>query len=405
MKLTAKYVENVRPDPVRREIADAGCAGLYLLLQPSGHRSWAVRYRINGKSKKLTIGSWPEVSLLDARVAAAAARKQVKLGNDPARAMQDAKVKADAAKADTVTAICERYLALEGRKLRTVDQRVSILRRLVYPALGAMPIDSVRRSDVVRLLDKVETGAGPRMSDVTLATLRRIFHWHETRTDEWRSPIIRGMGSRQNTVEHRRTRVLSDDEIRAVWAATADGSPFASLVRLALLTSARRNEIAGMRWDEIEGDVWTLPASRSKTKTAITRPLSRTAIALLDGLPRIDGCPFVFTSNGVTPIASFSEPKRKLDLASAVTGWRIHDLRRTARSLLSRCKDVSVDHAERVLGHALPGIRATYDRHTYAEEIHFAVEALAQMIETIIHPPEGEVADIGAERSKRRQRR
>ena len=86
MKLTTKYVENVRPDEARREIADGGCAGLYLLLQPSGHRSWAVRYRVGGRSAKLTIGSWPEVSLLDARVAAAAARKRVKQGEDPAAA-------------------------------------------------------------------------------------------------------------------------------------------------------------------------------------------------------------------------------------------------------------------------------------------------------------------------------
>ena len=126
-------------------------------------------------------------------------------------------------------------------------------------------------------------------------------------------------------------------------------------------------------------------------KVEVVRPLSKAALAILAGLPRIDGCPYPFTSNGITPTASFSKPKQKLDLASAVTGWRIHDLRRTARSLLSRCKDVSVDHAERVLGHALPGIRATYDRHTYADEIRYAVEALSAQIEIIINPPEGEV--------------
>src|SRR5260370_28269894 len=105
MKLTAKYVENVRPDRVRREMADGGCVGLYLLLQPSGHRSWAVRYRFNGRPMKLTIGSWPEVSLLDARVAAGAARKRGKQGEDPAKAEQDRKIKAGAAQADTLPPI------------------------------------------------------------------------------------------------------------------------------------------------------------------------------------------------------------------------------------------------------------------------------------------------------------
>jgi integrase len=393
MKLTTKYVENVRPDEARREIADGGCAGLYLLLQPSGHRSWAVRYRVGGRSAKLTIGSWPEVSLLDARVAAAAARKRVKQGEDPAAAKQDDKIRADAARENTITAVCENYMAMEAKKLRTAGQRRSILNRLIYPALGAMPIETVKRSDIVRLLDKIESGAGPRMADVTLGVLRRIFHWHETRTDDWRSPVIRGMGSRQNTVEHRRTRILDDDEIRAVWQATEDNTPFSALVRFALLTSARRREIAGMKRDEIDGDVWTLPASRSKTKTEITRPLSKAALAALEGMPRIDGCDFIFTSNGITPINSFGDPKRLLDKRSGVTGWRLHDLRRSARSLLSRI-GVNSDTAEKCLGHSRGDIVERYDQHKYIDEMQRAFEMLAAQIERIVNPPEGEVIPL-----------
>jgi integrase len=389
MRLTTKYIEKVRPDPVRREVPDS-TPGLYLQLQPSGHRSWAVRYRFNGKPSKLTIGDWPSVSLHDARVAAIRAREAVAKGIDPAKAKADSKIRADAAKGDTVTAICENYLKREGGKLRTLDQRVSILKRQVYPVLGSRPIGEIKRSEIVHLLDRVEDNSGPRAADVCLGVLRAIFHWHEKRSDEFRSPVIRGM-ARQNAKDHRRERILDDDEIRKLWAATEDGQPFSALIRLALLTSARRNEIAGMKRDEIEGDVWTLPASRSKTKTEITRPLSKAALAVLEGMPRIDGCPYPFTLNGVTPINNFSDSKRKLDAASGVTDWRLHDLRRTARSLLSRCKDVSVDHAERVLGHALPGIRATYDRHTYADEIRYAVEKLAAQIEIIVNPPEGAV--------------
>ncbi len=371
MKLTPKTIEHLKPRDRRVEIPDAGATGLYLILQSTGHRSWATRYRANGKPVKLTIGPWPKVSLHDARVAAAEALKQVKLGNDPARARQDAKIKADAAQAATVTATCERYLTLEGKKLRTVDQRVSILRRLVYPALGAMPIETVKRSDIVRLLDKVETHSGPRMADVTLATLRRIFHWHETRTDDFVSPIIRGMGSRQDTVEHRRTRVLDDSEICKLWAAAADGSPFSALVRFLLLTSARRNEAAHMMWEEVDGDgIWTLPASRSKTKAEVVRPLSKAAQAILAELPRIGDYPF--TSNAITPIASFSGPKAALDARSRVVGWRLHDLRRSARSLLSRA-GVHSDVAEKCLGHS---------------EMRIAFEKLATLIGSIVEPQE-----------------
>jgi integrase len=402
-RLTDIGIRNLKPGAVRREISDHA-NGLFLISQSSGARSWAVRYRYAGKSIKLTVGQWPATSLVDARKAAADAQHALARGENPAKAKVDAKIKADAAKADTVTAICERYLAFEGKRLRTVDQRISTLRRLVYPTLGAMPIETVKRSDIVRLLDKIEVGSGPRMADVTLAVLRRIFHWHETRTDDFRSPIIRGMGSRQNTVEHRRSRILSDDEIRAVWAATADGQPFSALIRLALLTSARRNEIAGMKRDEIDGDgIWTLPAARSKTKTEVVRPLSAAALAVLDGLPHIDGCPYPFTSNRGRPINNFSDPKRLLDERSGVTGWTVHDTRRTARSLMSRA-GVDVDVAERLLGHSRGDLRERYDRHSFVPQMTRAVEILSALVARIVNPPEGEVADMAAERSKRRRR-
>jgi integrase len=145
-----------------------------------------------------------------------------------------------------------------------------------------------------------------------------------------------------------------------------------------------------MKWDEVVDGVWTLPASRSKTKTEIARPLSRAVLAIFDGLPHIDGCPYPFTSNGITPINSFSDPKRLLDKRSDVTGWRLHDLRRTARSLLSRA-DVHSDIAEKCLGHSRGDIIERYDQHKYIAEMQRAFEKLAALVETIINPPEGAV--------------
>jgi integrase len=266
-----------------------------------------------------------------------------------------------------------------------------------------MPIETVKRSDIVRLLDKVESGSGPRMADVTLATLRRIFHWHETRTDDWRSPVIRGMGSRQSNVEHRRSRVLDDSEIRKLWSATEDNATFSALIRFLLLTSARRNEASEIKRDEIDGDgIWTLPAARSKTKTEVVRPLSAAALAVLEGMPRIDGCDFIFTLNGVAPISSFSGLKAALDIASGVTGWRLHDLRRTARSLLSRA-GVHSDVAEKCLGHSRGDIIERYDQHKYIDEMQRAFEALATTIEHIVNPPTAGVADMATERARRQR--
>jgi integrase len=398
MRFTAKSVEHIKPGATRREIPDDGCASLYLIVQPSGVKSWAVRYRYQGRPTKLTLIG--VTSLAAARKAATDALHELEQGNDPAAARKADRLEAMAAKANTLANICQSYLAIEGKKLRTVDQRISILNRLVLPELGEMPIETVKRSDIVRLLDKIEARNGARMADVCLAVLRRILHWYETRTDDFRSPIIRGMGSRQNVVEHRRSRILDDDEIRKLWVATADNTPFSVLVRFLLLTSARRNEAAGMKWGEVDADdIWTLPASRSKTKVEVVRPLSKAAQTVLTGLPRIGDYPF--TSNAITPIASFSGPKAALDAQSRVTGWRLHDLRRTARSLLSRA-GVNSDVAEKCLGHSRGDIVERYDRHSFIPEMQHAFERLAALIETIVHPPAGEVADMAAERSKRR---
>jgi integrase len=386
-KLTAKFVENLKPGAQRREISDHA-NGLFLISQPSGVRSFAVRYRYAGKSVKLTLGKFPAMTLADARKAAADAQHALVLGENPAKAKVDAKIKADAARANTFTAVAENYLRREGHRLRTLDQRVSILRRLIYPVLGDKPIGSIKRSDVVAMLDKIEDHNGPRAADVALAILRRIMRWHATRDDEFITPVVPGM-NRQKASEHRRERVLSDDEIRALWQATEDGSTFSALTRFLLLTAARRNEAAGLERTEIKDGVWCLPASRSKTKVAVVRPLSGAAVAVLDKLPRIADCPFVFPSaTSRTPISQFSGPKSKLDAAAGVSGYTIHDLRRTARSLLPRA-GVNGDVAEKCLGHSRGDIVERYDRHGYLNEMRIAFEKLATLIEMIVHPPEG----------------
>src|SRR5262245_11587150 len=296
-KLTAKTIESLKPGPQRREISDGG-SGLYLVLQPSGHRSWALRYRFNGTPAKLTLGPWPRLTLAAARKGAADALHELAQGHDPATARADAKLKAAAAQTNTLAAVVAEYLKREGGKLRTLDQRVSTLNRLILPVLGARPVADIKRSEIVRLLDGIEDRSGQRMADVALAVLRRIMAWHATRSDDFVPPFVRGM-SRQNAAEHRRARILDDDELRQLWAATADGQPFSNLVRLLLLTAARRNEAARMRWAELDADgaLWTLPASRSKTKVEVVRPLSQAAQAILAARPRVGD--YVFTAGAV----------------------------------------------------------------------------------------------------------
>src|SRR5271169_184658 len=313
--LTAISIANMKPAAARREIADGKSRGLYLVIQPSGHRSWCVRYRTPGTGKpvKLTLGNGG-MSLAAARAAAATVWHELSLGHDPAGARETAKAKAATAKANTLCATAEEYLKREGPKLRSIGQRRDAFTRLIYPVLGAKPISEIRRSDVVKLLDTVEDRSGPRMADICLATLSRLFNWHAARDDDFRSPVVRGMGRAKPAAERARDRILSDDELRRVWGAAADIPVFGHFVQFLLLSSARRNEVADMTRAELTPDgVWTLPAERDKAKTGVARPLSTAALAVLHSVPRINDSQFVFSTRGKGAFRSFHEGKCKLD--------------------------------------------------------------------------------------------
>jgi integrase len=225
--------------------------------------------------------------------------------------------------------------------------------------------------------------------------------WHASRSDDFRSPIVRGM-ARTRPSQRRRQRVLSDDELRAVWrAAEASQSAFGYLVQFLLLTATRRTEGAAMRRSELVVQDWIIPQERYKTGLELVIPLSALAQTVLSAMPKIGKSGLVFTTDGKHPIGGFSKFKRAFDAKvlaelrkenpeAELPRWTLHDLRRTARSLMSRV-GVPSDHAERCLGHVLPGIRGTYDRHEYLNEKRSAFEGLATLTERIVSPADNVV--------------
>ena len=378
-KLTDRLCQTRKPAPNKpqTEFFDETTKGLALRVSQGGAKSWTYVFTWGGKRARMSLGTYPATSLGAARERAMAARTAIEAGKDPRADRRGAP--------DTLKAICEEYFAREGAALRTGAFRRRSLERLVYPTLGDTPINDVRRSDVVRLLDRIEDDLGPVMADQALAYLRKVMNWHAARSDDFRSPIVRGM-SRTKPKERARERTLSVEELRVVWRAASGQGVFDRFVRFLLLTGARRNEAAEMAWAEIDGGNWTLPAARNKTKFDLVRPLSKAAIDLL---PAKCGA-FVFSTDGVAPISGFSKFKLAFDKAVSADGealpnWTLHDLRRTARSLMSRA-EVPPDHAERCLGHVIPGVRGTYDRHGYHAEKAKAFEALAGLVDRIVNP-------------------
>jgi integrase len=383
-------------DAERTTYWDAGLPGFGLMVTANGHRSYVVQYRAAGRSRRMHLKNG--LTLTAARREAKAILGAVAKGGDPLGQRR----KAQRAESDTLRAIVEEYLTQEAGRLRSIGEHRAVLQRYVLPALGSRPIGSITRTDIVRLLDHIANKSGAASADKVLAHMRRVMNWHASRSDEFRSPIVRGM-ARTRPSQRRRQRVLSDGELRAVWRAVeASQNAFGCLVRFLLLTATRRTEAAAMRHSEVVGSDWIIPQKRYKTGLELVIPLSPAAQAVLAAVPRIGKSGFVFTTDGKRPLGGFSKFKRAFDAKvlaelrkenpeAELPRWTLHDLRRTARSLMSRA-GVPSDHAERCLGHVLPGIRGTYDRHEYLAEKRRAFEALATLIERIVKPADNIVA-------------
>jgi integrase len=380
-RLTAAFVPTAAPvaDKDRTVFWDTTMPGFGLMVTRNGARSYVVQYRAHGRSRRLTL----DAGALSLDAAKREARKrlgEVAKGGDPVAERR----RETAAASDTLRAVAEAYFRREGKNIRTMEERRRTLERLVFPSFGARPIDDIGRSDIVRLLDKIEDTSGAVMADRTLAYLRKVLNWHATRSDTFRSPIVRGM-ARTKPAERARDRILTDDEIRRLWQATkAHPGPFSSLVQFLLLSACRRVEALYMTRSELNGRDWLVPAARHKSKREFMLPLSKAAAGVLAAMPVIGSADaYVFTLNGINPIGAESKAKARLDKASGVTGWTLHDLRRSARSLMSRAQ-VPSDHAERAIGHVIPGIRQVYDRHSFKKEKKEAIEALAREIAAIV---------------------
>jgi integrase len=387
-QITKRACDAAKPESSRYELWDAALPGFGLRVTPAGVKTFILRYRPKGAGRRgtkrfLTLGRYGALTPDQARNEARSLLGDVARGRDP---VADRNKKKSAA-TNTLEAVGNKYLQREAA-LRSIAQRRDSLERLVYPRLGARPIDSIRRSEIVDLLDDIEDKHGPVMADRTLAALRRLMNWHAARSDEFRTPIVRGM-ARTRPKERARQRVLTDDELRAIWAgAEAGQGPFGSMIQFILLTAVRRNEAARMTRKEVTNGDWLIPAMRNKSKEDVLVPLSAPALAVLDKVPLIGqnaATGYVFTSDGKRPLAGFSKSKRNFDQACGVSGWVLHDLRRTARTLMSRA-GVDSDIAERCLGHVKPGIRATYDVHGFYGEKKRAFEALASQVGLILNP-------------------
>lgn len=359
-----------------------------LTLNSSGKRTWSALFYEKGRPRRKKLGEYPAMSVRAARAAA------VKL--DTGRALAGAR-------AGTFEAVAEKYLSLHVKKmgLRSEDEIRRLLGRwdderrryagYVYPRWAKRRFTEIRRSDVAELLDEIEGRHGSGVADSVLAVIRGLMNWHQTRDEDYVTPIVRGMRRRRPP---KRGRWLDDAEIKALWNACEGEATFGAICRVLLLTGQRRSKVAGMRWSDVDLDSgeWRIPREEREKGTPQAITLPDTALDIVRAQPRIAENAHVFAGRGKGPFDGFSKSKERLDAKlEFAKPWRLHDLRRTCRALMTR-QGVQTEIAELALGHTLTGVQAHYDNpKEYRPRIDQALRLVAAEVARIVEEPERRV--------------
>jgi integrase len=388
MTLSDLQIKKTAPQKARFEISDG--KGLSLRIMPTGKKTWVFRYMIDGKARRMTLGTYPSVSLSGAREKHSLAMQEVERGIDPGykQTAEEAARKA----APTVADLLEEFWEIVLKHKASGNECKRLLVKDVIPLWGERKVVSITRRDAVLLIDKVRARAAITANRLQ-GVLVQMFNFAAERGIMEHYPLA---GLKKKS-EKARSRVLTDDEIRLLWAAldlenkVMDIYPASKLaMKMILLTGQRPGEACGMAWSEIDSDgFWNIPAERRKSRDAQRIPLSEMAMQTIEQARIYSGdSPFVFSSTRKN-----SSPVMTHTLSKAIVRhWREigfkepftpHDLRRTLRTRLA---EIGVDDvvAERVLGHKLQGIMAVYNRHSYDTEKRLALDKWERKLRKIL---------------------
>lgn len=383
MKLNQTTVAEISPPPGQAEamVFDDDMPGLGLRLRASGARVWVYQYKTGRRSRRVTIGNANVVSLAKARKTAADLHARVRLGGDPAGEKAESRIRA----ADTMAAALAAFLPYQRARIRPSSFK-HVERHLMKRCrpLHTLQLSQIDRRAVATRMTAVATKHGPIEANRVVASLSAFFGW-SVREGLIDSNPAAGATRRP---EQSRERVISNVELKTIWAATAGDSDYAAIVRLLMLTGCRLAEIGSLRWSEIDGDRILLPASRTKNNKAHVVPLTIAARAIIDARPRRDGRDFVFGRDQGRPFTGWSTSKKLLDkkLGAAVAEWRHHDLRRTAATKMAEM-DIAPHIIEALLNHVSghkAGVAGVYNRARYKSQKVHALNAWAEHLLEIV---------------------
>jgi integrase len=390
MRLSEKVLAGLKLEVGRKDrlIFDDACPGLGVRLTAKGTRSFVVQWTDPATRRKVRepLGVWGSLTLDQAREAARVRLGAVAKGIDvpaerQARRAADEVKRVEAALTFDKLVTDWAALHLAHRRPRYAAEAERAIRHSLAD-LMKRPAARITRAEAVTALDKLAAAGKAAMTGRVMAYARAAFRWAQKRGKVATNPFA-DLPVSAGTTE--RDRVLTDPEIAAIWRATGGlGESFAPLVQMLTLTLQRREEVAGMRWSELSADLslWTIPAERMKNRKPHDVALPESARAVLGNVPRLNGSDYVFTTTGKTPLSGFSKAKARLDALAGVSGWRLHDLRRTGVSKLAALGFDSIV-ADKLLAHRpakLRGVAGVYQRHDFAAERARALDAWAMHV-------------------------
>jgi integrase len=402
-RITEGTLRGLKPAPKgkRTYIYDAVVPQFGVMSTDKGSHSFIVYARF-GTSKSpshRTIAPVGRITLAEARAKGEEWAKAAAQGIDPAEEARKAKAAAEGRK--TFGDLAEVFIARHIRKQRRAADSEREIRNWILPKLGKHPLAEITRKQVASLIGEIRDRPAPGLAHNVFGHIRRFYSWLLSQPEYEDllavSPCDRIRAKDLIGEKKPRQRVLSDDELRAVWAASDKmGYPWGNFYKLLLLTGCRKTEASEARWSEfgdLKAKLWTIPESRFKSDRKHIIPLSLDAVALLADMPRWTEGDFVFsTREGRIPLNSFSKAKTRLDVLVAAELGRvpepfvIHDLRRTMRTRLSQLR-VSTEVAELVIGHSLKGLHAVYNQHDFLDERREALDQWGARLRAIVTPP------------------
>jgi len=387
-KLTDKFLQSKRVVPATGQIDywDQLTPGFGVRVSYGGRKAFQVLTRINGKLQRFTLGAYPTLTLADARDQAQNIIKDAAKGISVKDREIEERQKAQAQRRNSFGQVATEFMLDHGSKLRTRHELQRMIERELLPAWGDLPIASITRSQVKALI-RAKAQEAPIAANRLTSLISKIFNWCVDEEIIGASPAIR-LGRAE---EQERERALSTDEIALLWPAFERlGYPFGKAMQLLLITGQRRGEVAGLRWADIDGDAWKLSGASTKSKQGHRVPLSSLALEIIESCPRHGE--HVFTAGpGMGAIKGWYRGKLRTDLSLAkpIPAWRVHDLRRSAATMM---RSIGIDRlvVSKLLNHAESGVTKIYDRFSADPEKAAAMERWANHLRSIIVGAEGD---------------